>query len=262
MKRREFLATAGAVGLTTAALHSTHAAEAASKREYIELRTYTVRDNRKKAQLIAALDKALIPALNAQGIKPVGVFSRREEEDNFGQNVFVIFPHKTLESAATVSAKLLADETFMKNGGAFFEGTSKDPLYTTYESALMYGFEKCPSIETPVTGKDRLFQIRYYRSWNIDKNAKKVHMFDHGGELSLFRKVGMHPVFFGDMVFGKLLPNLTYMLGFENDDARKAAWKAFLETPEWAAMKDLPLYADTATEIVNIFLRPSPGSQV
>ena len=262
MKRRDFLATAGAVGLTTAALHSINAAEAATKREYIEMRTYTVKNNAKQSQLIAAIDKALIPALNAQGIKPVGVFSRRDEENNFGRNVFVLFPHKTLESVATVSAKLLADETFMKNGGAFFEGTSKDPLYTTYTSELFYGFEKCPTIEAPVSGRDRIFQIRYYRSWNIDKNARKVHMFDEGGELPLFRKVGMHPIFFGDMIFGNMMPNLTYMLGFENDEARKAAWKAFIESPEWAAMKDLPLYADTATEIVNIFLKPSPGSQI
>ena len=262
MKRREFLTVTGAAGLTAAALHSTDAAEQASKREFIELRTYTVKNGTKKAQLTAALDKALIPALNAQGIKPVGVFTRREEENNFRQNVFVLFPHKSPESAAAVSAKLLADETFMSNGGAFFEGSSKDPLYETCESTLFYGFEQCPTVERPVSGKDRIFQIRYYRSWNIDKNARKVHMFDEGGELPLFRKCGLHPVFFGDTVFGKMMPNLTYMVGFENEDARKAAWKTFVESPEWAAMKDLPLYADTATEIVNIFLIPSPGSQI
>ena len=257
------MATAGAVGLTAMALDSTNAAAAAaSKREYIELRTYTVKDDDKKAKLIAALDAALIPALNAQGIKSVGVLSALESETNFQQTVFVIFPHKTLESATTVAAKLLADEKFMKNGGAFFEGTSKDPLYVTYESALLYGFENCPTIETPVSGKDRLLQIRYYRSWNIDKNAKKVHMFDQGGELPLFRKTGMNPVFFGDTVFGTKMPNLTYMLGFESDDARKAAWKTFVESPEWQEIKGNPMYVDTATEIVNIFLKPSPGSQI
>ena len=278
MKRREFLATAGAVGLSTAVLSSTDAAEAVvrrssplrqrptsttkAKREYIELRTYTVKDDDKKAKLIAAIDSVMIPALNAQGIKPVGVFCAHETEQNFKQNVFVIFPHKTLQSVQTVAAKLLADKTFMKNGGVFFEGSSKDPLYTTYESTLLYGFEKCPTIETPVTGKDRLFQLRYYRSWNIDKNAKKIHMFDEGGELPLFRKTGMYPVFFGDTIFGAKMPNLTYMLGFENDDARKTAWKTFGESPEWTEIKGNPMYADTATEIVNIVLKPSPGSQI
>jgi len=254
--------TAGAVGLTVAALPSTSAAEAASKREFIELRTYTVKDDDKKAKLIAALDSALIPALNAQGIKPVGVFCARDDEKDFQQNVFVLFAHKSPESAAMVATKLLADEKFMKGGAAFFEGSSKDPLYVTYESTLLHGFEKCPTIETPVSGKDRLFQIRYYRSWNIDKNAKKVHMFDEGGELPLFRKTGMHPIFFGDTVFGKMMPNLTYMLGFETDAAKDAAWKAFVDSPEWQEIKGNPMYADTATEIVNIFLKPSPGSQI
>ncbi len=262
MKRRDFLATAGAVGLSTMSLNSLQADEKASKRDFIELRTYTVKDDEKKAKLIAALDAALIPALNAQGIKPVGVFSALESEKNFQQNVFVLFPHKTLDSVAAVATKLLADEKFMKNGAAFFDGDSKNPLYTTYESTLLYGFEKCPTIETPVSNKDRLFQIRYYRSWNIDKNVKKIHMFEEGGELPLFRKVGMNPVFFGDTVFGTKMPNLTYMLGFESEDARKAAWKAFVESPEWAEIKVNPLYVDTATEIVNIFLKPSDGSQI
>jgi len=87
-------------------------------------------------------------------------------------------------------------------------------------------------------------------------------MFDEGGELPLFRKVGMHPVFFGDTVFGDLMPNLTYMLGFENDEARKAAWGTFVASPEWAGMKDLPMYKDTANTIINVMLRPSPGSQI
>ncbi len=262
MQRREFLATAGAVGLTTAALGSLRAADVPAKKDYLELRIYTAKDADKKAQLIEAIDKALVPALNRLEIKPVGVFSAHENEKNFQENVFVLFPHKNLDSVATLSAKLLADKTFTKDGAAVFGTTSKDPLYTTYESELYYGFDKCPTIETPVSNKERIFQLRVYRSFNIDKNAKKVHMFDEGGELPLFRKVGMNPVFFGDALFGTKMPNLTYMLGFENEDVRKKAWDAFIKSPEWQEIKTNPMYADTATEIVNIFLKPSDGSQV
>ena len=42
---------------------------------------------------------------------------------------------------------------------------------------------------------------------------KKIEMFNTGGELALFREVGMDPVFFGEALLGTRVPNLTYMLG-------------------------------------------------
>ena len=47
------------------------------------------------------------------------------------------------------------------------------------------------------------------------------------GEIAIFRKVGMTPVFFGQTVAGRNLPNLTYMIGYDDLAARERAWKAF-----------------------------------
>jgi hypothetical protein len=74
--------------------------------------------------------------------------------------------------------------------------------------------------------------------------------------------VGLNPVFFGQSFAGTLLPNLTYMLGFDSPEAMKAAWDAFLAHPEWAAMKADPKYADTVSRITNLILRPMAGSQI
>jgi len=46
-------------------------------------------------------------------------------------------------------------------------------------------------------------------------------------------KAGFHPVFFGDTLFGSRLPNLTYMLSFENSAELEAKWDIFRNDPDW-----------------------------
>ncbi|MDR2705233.1 MAG: NIPSNAP family protein [Planctomycetaceae bacterium] len=265
MKRREFLASAGGVGLTAAAFSVTSpvpAADPFGAREYIEFRTYSVKDESKKALLVETLDKALVPALNAQGIKPVGIFVPIATETKFDKNVFVVIPHKTIDSYLNLTTKLLADTEYRKNAAAFFTTTSKDPVYEGCESSFLKCFENCPKLETPVLGADRIFQARIYRSFNIERNAAKIHMFNHGGEMALFRELGIRPIFFGEALSGKMLPNLTYMVAGDSAEQHDKAWKDFVAHPKWQEIKNNPAYADTATEIFRIMLKPSSGSQI
>ncbi len=265
MKRRDFLLSAGAAGLGTVTLDllAARAGESGpARREFIEWQTYTVKEPARKKALIDVLDDALIPALNGQGIETVGVFSPLGDEAKFEDNVFVALQHKTPESFLTLSSRLSADETFRKNAAPLFETTSKDPLFTALETSLLYGFETCPVLEKRELGDDRVFEFRIYRSHNIERNAAKIHMFERGGELALFRELGLHPIFFGESVFGKMLPNLSYLVGCENLETLRASWKKFGPHPTWQKIKDAPEYADTATEITRVVLKPSRKSQI
>jgi hypothetical protein len=105
-------------------------------------------------------------------------------------------------------------------------------------------------------------QLRIYESHNQYKAKKKVEMFNEGGEIDIFRKTGMNPVFFGETLIGTRFPNLTYMLGFDDMEAKLAAWEAFLAHPDWKECKSRPEYAETVSHITNIMLRPAPGSQI
>ena len=270
MKRRDFLrnsfATAGALGLAATSLSPSQAADDLPKREFIELRTYTVKDAGKRELLVKILDAALIPALNAQGIKPIGVFVPLGNEAKYENNVFVVIPHKTMDSFLNLTAKLLADKTYMERAGAIFETDSKNAVYTACDSQLLQGFETCPVLEVPdfgpELGSDRVFEMRLYRSFNIERNAAKIHMFEHGGELALFRELGLNPIFFGEAIFGKKIPNLTYMVGSKNAEELAKSWKNFGPNPKWHVIRDNPAYKDTATEIDRVVLKPSPGSQI
>jgi hypothetical protein len=70
-------------------------------------------------------------------------------------------------------------------------------------------------------------------------------MFNAGGEIEIFNQTGLTPVFFGEALVGTRLPNLTYMLTFDNMEARDRNWKQFGSHPDWVKLKDQPEYVDT-----------------
>jgi len=262
MKRRDFLAagSAGLAALTTAT--AVRAADEPAKQEYIEVRKYTVKDADKRMQFVEILDKALIPALGRQGLQPVGVFVPLEKEEKYALNVFVVIPHQTMRTVINTNSKLLADADYRKDAAPIFETTSKNPVYTDCETWLLRGFPTAPTVEVPALGADRVFQLRLYRSFNIERNAAKIRMFDKGGELPLFREVGLNPIFFGNILAGTRMPAFLYMIGCPSLEKHDEVWKTFVAHPKWKAMKDLPEYKDTATDIDYVILRPSPGSQI
>jgi len=235
-------------------------------REWIELKQYTCSSVETRDKLMAVFDAALIPALNRQGAKKVGVFwtdtATNDGNSDYNTSVFVLAAFPDAAACLTAEQKLLADAVFMRDAAALFNAPMKEPLYDSCSSSAFLAFAMCPTVEQPAKSDSRLLQLRYYNSYTPERNAKKIDMFEGGGELDLFRRCGMPPVFFGEGVAGTLLPNLTYILAFEDAEKKAAAWKTFIEHPEWQVMKVDPQYKDTANKIVNIVLRPSKGSQL
>src|SRR5205823_3238066 len=97
-----------------------------------------------------------------------------------------------------------------------------DPSYVRVESSLMAAFEGIPKLEVPEK-KSRIFELRTYESHSKKANKKKIEMFNKG-EIAIFRRAGLQPVFFGETLTGTKLPNLTYMLTFENIAAHDKNW--------------------------------------
>jgi len=238
----------------------------AVRREFVEIRTYSCSSVEKRDALIGIFDAALIPALNRQGIGKVGVFwSSGEVNDGnavYATNVFVVIPHQDMATFVASDRRLLSDAAFMKAAAAIFEAPMKEPLYDTCSSSLLLAFETCPQVKPVTSSADRLFQLRIYNSYTIERNAKKIAMFEQGGEIAVFRACGLQPVFFGEALAGDKLANLTYMLGFADKGEKEATWKRFREHPGWLKLKADPQYKDTANKITNIVLLPSKGSQL
>ena len=89
-------------------------------------------------------------------------------------------------------------------------------------------------------------------------------MFTTLGELEIFRRAGLTPVFYGRTLVGRRLPNFVYMLTFADQDARQKAWGTFVADPEWTKLKNTPGYSDPEilSNLSSLTLRPTSYSQV
>lgn len=233
-------------------------------REFYELRLYHLRRGPKQKLFDDFYEHAAIPAMNRAGIGPVGVFSVMVGPDS--PTMYVLLPHKSLESFATANDKVHSDPEYQKAGAEFINAPATDPAYVRMESSLMVAFQGVPKIEVPagaIGNKSRIFELRTYESHSKKANQKKVEMFNTG-EIAIFRRTGLQPVFFGETLIGSRMPNLTYMLTFEDMAAREKNWHAFGSDPEWKKLSSTPGYTDPeiVSNISNLFLRPTAYSQI
>lgn len=270
MKRRHFLTAAAAAVTGTVLVPEILTAETAAEtgkdaREYIEIKIFYTADEDSKKRLLARCDEVLLPSRRAAGFAKTGIFSLYSElhegdkklDEKFRNAVFVFTSapsfamleayHDTIHAALPPEKRI---HTF-----------AEEALYTVQECNLLRAFPHCPKLEVPTMSPDRVVQYRCYFSPSPDRNRAKRFMFDERGELALFKRCGMLPVFFGETLYGTNQPNISYMLSFENDAARRAGWEKFIKSEEWAQMSHEPEFKDTATQVRNLFLKPTPGSE-
>jgi len=253
------MAMTGAAAALGGAGASAQESAPAGGREYYELKRYLLESDAQRAGLDAFLAEAVLPALERHGFGPVGVFADPEDISP----VHVLIRHERPDTLATLHHTLGADAEFMEKGAAFLNAPSSAPAYARIESSLLYAFSGMPKMERPSDVPGRVFQLRTYESPSVLTGQKKIEMFDTA-EIAIFRKTGLKPVFFGEALVGEKLPNLTYMLGFDSRDEQNAAWKTFLQDPEWKELSGRPEYANDRilSGITNLNLVPTAYSQL
>ncbi|MFL5582041.1 MAG: NIPSNAP family protein [Gemmatimonadaceae bacterium] len=272
--RRELLTRAGALiagAATSAALAGTRelvAQQAApaqpAARELYELRTYRTTNGPRAAALGDYFRDALVPALRRHGTGPVGVFTVAIGEAS--PSYHVLIPHASAESLVRVAERLAGDAEYRRAGAAVTDAPASAPAYDRMESALFLAFAGMPRLELPpqtAAGKRRLFELRRYEALTEVASQTKIGMFDQA-EIAIFRRAGMHPVFFGQALVGASQPNLTYLLAYDDMADHDVQWGRFGSDPEWKALSSRPEFADAkvVSSISNLFLRPTAYSQI
>ena len=108
-----------------------------------------------------------------------------------------------------------------------------------------------------------MFELRTYESPTDQDHKRKVEMFN-SGEFDVFEKAGFWQIFYGDTVIGSRMPNLTYMLVYDNLAAREKNWAAFAADPQWLKLRATPGLSDAeiVSNISNTLLRPLPFSPI
>jgi len=270
MHRRDFVA--GSLGASLApALGQASPGTGATTQEgktvaapqVLELRRYQFRSGPSGARHAEYAKAALVPAMNRLGIKPVGAFN--VSIGSQGPATYMLLGHPNAESAVTLGGRLTQDAEYKAAGAAFRALPYSDPPYVRRDSWLMLAFRGFPAIVPPtgpLAGPGRVFELRIYESHNETAGLNKIEMFETGGELPIFARVGVTPVFFGRTVVGTGMPSLIYLSVFADMAAREKAWAAFGEDPGWVALRGQPKYADNMSNIRIEILRPAAFSQL
>jgi len=264
MKRREFLKTSLVASAAAATTSLAQAAEAksADAREFYELRLYHLRMGPMTGRFDQFFRDVAVPAWNRAGVRTVGVFDVMTGPDQ--PTKYVLLPFKSWDAMNAAREKFESDEAVTQSDFANLPPT--DPGYIRKECEVFQAFAAVPRLEVPTQvaeKKSRIFEMRTYEAHSRKANKKKVEMFNVG-EIDIFRRAGLQPVFFGDALVGTQLPKLTYMLVFDDMAAHDKCWSAFGGDPAWKKLSSTPGYtnAEILTNITNVFLRPTGYSQV
>jgi len=230
---------------------------------YFVWRQYALRSGPQPQRMTAFLRDALVPALGRLGIKPVGVFNISAGPSS--PTVHVITPHATLDSAINLDTQLENDKAFTQGATDFLGSSPTDPAFVRQETSLLQAFSNFTFVEVPAataTQGPRLFELRIYESPNETAHRKKVEMFNKLGEVDIFRRVGVRPVFFSRTIVGPKMPNLVYLTVYDNFAQREKAWAAFGADADWKKLNATPGFENIVSNISISFLSPTPYSQI
>jgi hypothetical protein len=260
MKRRNFIKTAGALSIVPAvnrasSFEMTHTVS--GTKEIYEWRIYTLTG---EGDLLDDFFKEiLLPAYGRKQIK-AGAFRPYKPKEGEKEQRHLLFVYPDMDTYLRMKKTLWDDPLFRRESEAFYNRTAPAPVYSNFEAYLSEAFDKIPVHRTPDADRT-LFELRIYHSPNEEANQRKITMFNRE-EIDLFDQVAIHSVLYGEILAGSRMPALLYLTWYRDEEARNAAWKTFVNHPEWKRMSVLPAYAHTATNNQSIFLTPMLYSQL
>lgn len=177
--------------------------------------------------------RKVIPILNKNGAKPVGVFQVAIGPDTPAQ--VMLLHHDSLKTAEEFWNKVSEDAGWKAAVQAWED--SPDQPYFKVDSVLLKATSYSPPLEATSDNEPRYFELRVYHSPSA-KQLVALHERFGGPEIKIFHRVGIVPILYGETVIGENMPNLTYLTPFKSLAEREAAWARFGADPDWAKVRD------------------------
>ena len=229
-----------------------------SQDEIYELRVYEMDFFKPANVLHDYFDKALIPALNRQGVKNVGAFE--ESGDALPKKIYLLIAYRNMQAHQDVADALGSDDRFKLDAQAYWEAPQEKTPFKRVESIFIRSVSGFPNLVKP-SDDSEFFELRIYESHNEDALRRKIKMFNNS-EFTIFNEVGLNTVFFGANISGNQMPCLTYLLAFKDKEEHQLAWSKFGPHPEWQRIIKLEEFKNTVNEISRVFLKPLAYSQL
>jgi len=242
---------------------SVSAIAAPAAQMYYEIKIYRIKDATQAATTDKYLKDAFIPAMHRAGISTIGVFKPVEADTAFGKFIYVFIPYKTADQYFNMVTTLENDKVYQQAGKDFLDAPYNTPPFVRYESVFMKAFShmpqfRVPSYKTPVG--ERIYELRSYESATEAKALKKIQMFNEGGEIGIFEKIGANAVFYGQVLLGSQRPRLMYMTTYADMKSHDEHWDAFRNHPDWTTLKAQAEYQNTTSKTKPYLLHPTDYS--
>lgn len=211
--------------------------------EFYQIKIYHVKNDEQVKKVDDYLEHAFLPALHRAGIKNIGVFKPVANDTATVKSIYVFIPFPSANSWAGLNATLKKDASYTAAAKGFSEAVATDAPYDRVESVLLEAFPGQPQLVLPAAkNADRVFELRSYESPTENLHEKKMAMFNTGGEIQIFSRLGFNPVFYAKVLSGSRMPNFMYMPVFENLQQKDAHWKTFGDDPQWKDISSRPEY--------------------
>ena len=234
-----------------------------SKRDFYQLKVYTLASDTQEKAVDKYLEEAFLPALHRAKIPSVGVFKPIPNEKDTVRKTYVLIPFSSMDQFLKLDQTLAKDAEYQTAGAAYINAPFNQAPYARIESTLLQAFTDMPTMATPKLDgpkSKRVYELRSYESATEKLYVNKVDMFNAGGEITLFDKLGFNAVFYGEVLSGSKMPNLMYMTTFSDMDSRNEHWKAFSAAPEWKTLSAMPKYQKNVSKNDTMLLYPAEYS--
>lgn len=231
---------------------------------YFEIRIYHYSNSQQEALIDNFVKSNFIPYLHSNGVGQVGVFKAIANDTAVIKKMVVLIPFKSIKHWEKY-VKTRPDDPAITSTVEYTAGTTAQPSYNRMETIFLKAFKFTPKISSSKLSSpksERVYELRSYESASEKLHVNKVHMFNEGGEVDLFNRLGFNAVFYGSVVHGAKMPNLMYMTSFENMKARTEHWAAFSSHPDWKILSSKPEYQKNVSKIDITFLRPTEYSEL
>jgi hypothetical protein len=240
-------------------------AAAPPKREFYEIKIYHLKSLEQEAKVEAYLKDAYLPAAHRAGIKNIGVFKPLATDTSAHKLIYVLTPLSSMEQLLSLPKVLEKDAAYLAAGKDYIDAAYKTPPYSRFETILLQAFTDMPLHQKPKLDgpkSNRVYELRSYEGHTEKIYRNKVQMFNKGGEVPLFARLGFNAVFYGEVIAGSRMPNLMYMTTFNDKASRDAHWKSFSEDAEWNKLKVNPEYQNNVSKNTSYFLFPTEYSDI
>ena len=168
-----------------------------------QIRIYHLKNDAQVKATDHFLENAYLPALHRFGIKNIGVFKPIANDTASVKLIYVLIPFSSVDQWKKINDRLNSDAVFKSSAKDFLNADAKDPGFERIESILLEPFSAHPDLTLPKPkNRERVFELRSYESPTEVLFEKKVAMFNTGGEIPIFNRLGFNPIFYGKVISG------------------------------------------------------------